>query len=70
MYFLSCVAIITILEHLITPQKKHYSLQKKKKNSRMDQRDFPGGPVGETVLPVPRARVPSLARELDPTDHN
>ena len=29
--------------------------------------DFPGSPV---VLPIQRAKVPSLARELDPTCFN
>ena len=32
-------------------------------------RDFPGGPVAKTVLPMHGAWVPSLVRELDPTCH-
>ena len=31
--------------------------------------DFPGGPVANTVLPVPEAWFQSLVRELDPTCH-
>ena len=30
-------------------------------------REFPGGPVAKTVLPVQRAQVQSLVEELDPT---
>ena len=33
-------------------------------------RDFPGGPVVKTTLPMQGARVRSLVRELDPTCHN
>ena len=29
-------------------------------------RDFPGGPVAKTLLPVQKAQVPSLVRDLDP----
>ena len=32
-------------------------------------RDFPGGPVVKTELPVQEAQVQSLVRELDPTCH-
>ena len=33
-------------------------------------RDFPGGPVAKTLLPIQGAWVPSLVRELDPTCPN
>ena len=29
--------------------------------------DFPGGPVAQTVFPIPGAWVPSRVRELGPT---
>ena len=35
-------------------------------NLRIPVRDFPGGPVAKTALPMPRAWVQSLVRELDP----
>ena len=33
-------------------------------------RDFPGGPVVDSMLPMQEAQVPSLIKELDPTGHN
>ena len=33
-------------------------------------RDFPGGPVAKTVLPMLGAQVQSLVRELDPMCYN
>ena len=32
--------------------------------------DFPAGPAAKTALPVQRAQVQPLIRELDPTGHN
>ena len=34
------------------------------------RRDFPGGPVAKTALPMQGTWVRSLVRELDPTCHN
>ena len=33
-------------------------------------RDFPGGPVAKTVLPMQEAQVQSLVRDLDTTNCN
>ena len=35
--------------------------------SNHNRGDFPGGPVAKTVLPMLRAHIRSLVRELDPT---
>ena len=43
---------------------------KKKKKKKVMLRDFPGGPVAKTVLPMQGTRVWSLVRELDPMCHN
>ena len=32
--------------------------------------DFPGGPEAVSILPMQRAQVQSLVKELDPTCHN
>ena len=43
---------------------------KEKRMKRIEDRDFPRGPVVDSTLPVQRAWVRSLVRELDPACSN
>ena len=46
---------------------KRFSLIIREMQIKTTMRDFPGGPVGKTALPMQGAQVQSLVGELDPT---
>ena len=53
--------------HMIQQLYSHiYPLEKWERMSR----DFPGGPVDKTLLPVQGVQFQSLVRKLDSTFHN
>ena len=68
------------IQHILKRENKTQSLNNNMNNiqqtiknyeaSKKGRRDFPGGPVANSMLPVQGAQVRSLVWELDPTYHN